>query len=129
MSDNKMPSNKKFGFFFSLVFFILSIYLYYKKSSLLYFSSIIFFFFLFSLIFFPNILKPLNRLWFLLGAILSKIVNPIVLGTIYFLLFSPLSIFFKLIKRDVLRIRYNDKSYWIKKNSVKKNHEYFKNQF
>src|SRR5215218_5378435 len=37
----------------------------------------------------PAVLRPLNRVWMLLGALLNRIVAPVVLGVMFYLLFTP----------------------------------------
>ena len=72
-------------------------------------------------------LTPLNKIWFKFGILLGKIVSPIVMGLIFFLVVTPIAIFMKILKKDLLNLRYNnDKSYWIEKNEPKSK---MKNQF
>ncbi len=74
-----------------------------------------------------KILTPLNKIWFKFGILLGKIVSPIVMGLIFFLVVTPIAIFMKILKKDLLNLRYNnDKSYWIEKNEPKSK---MKNQF
>ena len=57
---------------------------------------------------------PLNKLWMRFGRCLGKITTPIILGFIFFGLFAPLAIFFRVIGRDLLRLRtLKTVSYWI----------------
>ena len=39
----------------------------------------------------PSLLAPLNRLWFRFGMLLHKIVNPVVLGLMFFLVITPVA--------------------------------------
>ena len=74
-----------------------------------------------------NILTPLNRLWFKFGIFLGKIVSPIILGTIFFLIVTPTGLLLRLFGKDVINLKYNkNNSYWIKKTGPKNN---MKNQF
>ena len=76
-----------------------------------------------------DILLPLNQLWMKFGLLLGKIISPIVLGIIFFTLFVPIGILFRLIGRDQLSLKLNKKfSYWVKKEPSSRN-EPFKNQF
>jgi hypothetical protein len=63
----------------------------------------------------PSVLKPLNVLWFKLGMLLGRIVNPIVMGLIFFLVVSPTALVFKLLRKDLLSLGRDSKasSYWI----------------
>ena len=62
-----------------------------------------------------SLLKIPNWLWFKFGMILAKIVNPIVLGLIYLLLFVPTAIALRLFKKDVLnlKVRNHENTYWM----------------
>ena len=84
-SEIKLPSNKKFGIFFSLVFFLLFIYLILTgiKNLSLIMASLALTFFLISLIK-PDILLPLNKIWMRFGFLLGSIISPIVLGVLFF---------------------------------------------
>ena len=73
------------------------------------------------------ILTPLNRLWFKFGIILGKIISPIILGIIFFLIVTPTGILLRLFGKDVINLKYNNESsYWINKTGPKSN---MKNQF
>lgn len=127
-SNVLMPSNQKFGFFFTFIFSIIGLYFFYINLSLLLYVFIsLSILFLLITVTYPNLLSPLNNLWMNLGLILGKIVNPLVLGLIYFFLFVPISLFIKVIGRDELNLKIKNKnSFWIVKKS---NNSNFKNQF
>ena len=125
-----LPSNYKFGIFFTLIFFIVFIYFLYHNYSYLYF-----FFGSLSLVFLivtvtnANVLLPLNKLWFKFGVLLGKIVSPFVMGLIFFGIFTPIAFFMRFFGRDELRIKMNYKtSYWILRNETIKS-DSFKNQY
>ena len=102
----KLPSNQKFGYFLFLVFTIIAIYFYFKEINILFYTSGVISVFLFLITSFrANILKPLNKLWMKFGLILGKIINPIVMGIIYFFIFSPIGILMRLFGRDELGLR------------------------
>ena len=129
--DIKLPSNKKFGFFFTFVFICISIFFYLNNSI---FSFYIFVtlsvIFLIISIFKDKLLYPLNLSWMYLGFIIGLIVNPIVLGAIFFILITPIGIISKLFGRDELGLKKEKlKSYWINKEGYKYDHETFKNQY
>ena len=129
--DIKLPTNKNFGTFFGFIFLILGTYFYvFTESTLeIYFFIISAAFFL-SAFLFPSILKPLNIAWMFIGFILSMIISPIVLGIIYFLMFTPYAIFMKIFGRDYLRI--HDKkfsSFWRKREPAGPGADSFKEQF
>jgi len=63
------------------------------------------------------------------GILLGRIVSPIVLGIIFFGLFTPIAILMRLIGRDELRLKYTQRqTHWIPRSeSIKA--ESFKHQF
>ena len=63
----------------------------------------------------PNFLGPLNRLWTKLGFLLGKIVSPIVLGLLFFLVVTPVGLMMRLTGKDPMRLRQDSRagSYWI----------------
>ncbi len=126
-----MPTNKKFGFFFTCVFALSAVYFHFKLNTYL---SIIFLLssalFLVLSIIAPSSLNSLNKAWYLLGLLLGRIVSPIILGIIFFLLITPTAIVMRLAGRDELRIKKRlSKSYWITRVPPGPDPESFKNQF
>ena len=60
-----------------------------------------------------NLLLPLNKLWMSFGLLLGKIISPIILGIIFFGLFTPYGIILRLIGRDELNLKLKKtNSYW-----------------
>ncbi len=130
LSKLKLPSNIKFGFFFAAIFLIASVYVYYEKLIFLTYSFV-FIATMFSLIAIikPYLLLPLNKFWMKLAHFLGTIINPIVLGIIFFGLLSPISLILKILRRDELVLKFKKKdSYWITRESPSHN-DSFKNQF
>ena len=68
----------------------------------------------------PTVLAPLNRAWFWLGLVLAKVVNPIVLGAIFFLVVTPYALFLRLVGRDALGLKpgRDAGSYWIERDAA-----------
>lgn len=129
--DIKLPSNKKFGLFFSLVFLFFFLYFYdgdFKEFDV--FLLIISFLLLIISVLIPKILSPLNKSWMFLGFIIGKIVSPLVLGVIFFGLLTPVALFTKLIGRDELNlVNKNQVSFWKSKEKIKDYKRFFYNQF
>lgn len=130
-SDIKMASNKKFGFFFTFVFALIGILFLNKElfliSYLLFLTSLIF---LLISIINAKILLPLNKLWMRFGMLIGMIVSPIVLGIIFFGLFTPIALYMKIIGRDELNLKLLKKaSYWKERDLDYMETDAFKNQF
>ena len=122
----KLPSNHKKYFLYDIYFFRYALQILYKDILILYFSFfLIFLIFLLLTIIKPKKLHILNKVW-MKFFILGKFISPIILGIIFFGLFFPISIIFKLTKRDELKIvKVKNESLW-KYRKVKTN---FSKQF
>ena len=79
----------------------------------------------------PAILKPLNHLWFRFGLLLHKIVNPVVMGLLFYGTVVPTGIVMRLMGKDLLRLRLEreSESYWIARQSAGPASETMKDQF
>ena len=118
----KISSNKNFGIVFSIFFLLISIYLLLNNNPIYYWSLFVSFIFLVLGLMNSKILSPLNLLWFKFGILLGKIVSPIVMGVIFFLVVTPISIILKIFGKDVLNLKFNNnKTYWIVKDGPKNN--------
>ena len=111
---NQLPSNKNFGLFFSAIFLIAAYAFLKLWGEFAVFALITSTLFAIVAILTPQILSPLNRLWFSLGLLLGKIVSPIVLALIFFVLITPVSFVTRLFGRDELKMKKrNVESYWV----------------
>ena len=123
----KISSNKSFGIVFFLFFLIVSLYPLLKNQEIRYLSFFLSLLFLILGILNSKILTPLNKIWFEFGIFLGKIVSPLLMGAVFFFVVTPIGIIMKLLKRDLLNLRFNqNQSYWIDKNEPKSK---MKNQF
>ena len=128
LNDIKVGSNRSFGIVFFVVFFLVALYpLIIYGGEIRIWSAIISLTFLVLGLLNSKILTPLNKLWFKFGIFLGKIVSPIVMGVIFFLVVTPIAILMRMLNKDVLNLKYNNKStYWIEKSGPKSK---MKNQF
>ena len=118
----KVSSNKSFGIVFSIFFLLISIYPLLNNNPIYYWSLFVSFIFLVLGLMNSKILSPLNLLWFKFGILLGKIVSPFVMGIIFFLVVTPISIILKIFGKDVLNLKFNNnKTYWIVKDGPKSN--------
>jgi succinate-acetate transporter protein len=124
----QMSTNKSFGIIFFIFFLILSLYPLLSKEKLNLLFLIFAITFLLLGILNSKILTPLNKLWFKFGIILGKVISPIIMGIIFFLVVTPIGLIMKVLGKDLLRLKFNkkDNTYWIEKNGPKSK---MKNQF
>ena len=129
-SEIELPSNRKFGFFFTFVFAVAATYFHYSANltwTYVFISAALIF--LFVTLVKSDTLLPLNKLWMHFGLLLGMIVSPIVLGIIFFGLFTPIAMLMRLRGRDELRLKLTQNtSNWISRGEPIKS-ESFKHQF
>ena len=127
MDDIKISSNKSFGIVFFVVFLLIAIYPLTNGGDIRIWSGIISFIFLVLGLLNSSILTPLNKIWFKFGIILGKIISPVIMAIIFFLVVTPTGLIMRILRKDVLNLKYNqNKSYWIEKEGPKSK---MKNQF
>jgi saxitoxin biosynthesis operon SxtJ-like protein len=63
----------------------------------------------------PKLLAPLNRAWTALGTLLHAVVNPLVLGVLFYVVFTPFGWVLRRMGKDFLRLRPTPgaPTYWI----------------
>ena len=127
MDDIKISSNRSFGIVFFIVFFLVALYPLLTNQEIRLWALIISVIFLILGLLKSKLLNPLNKLWFRFGIFLGKIISPIIMGIIFFLVVTPIGIIMRLLGKDLLNLKYNkEKSYWIEKDGPKSK---MKNQF
>ena len=121
MNDKiKMGSNRSFGIVFSIVFFLITFYPLLKNENIRTWSLALCIIFLILGLINSSVLTPLNRLWTKIGIYLGIIVSPIVMGIIFFGVVTPTSFLMRLLKKDLLDLKFSNKqSYWIIKKDPK----------
>ena len=127
MDEIKINSNRSFGIVFFVVFLLIAFYPLLKGHDLRIWSLIVSLIFLILGLLNSKILTPLNKMWFKLGLFLGKIISPLIMGIIFFIVVTPIGIIMRLFNKDLLNLKYNKKkSYWIKRVGPKSK---MKNQF
>jgi len=79
----------------------------------------------------PKTLRPLNQLWFRFGMLLHRIINPLVMGIIFYGAVAPTGFVMRLLGKDPLKLKLDPESssYWVKRNPPGPARDSFKNQF
>ena len=127
MNDIKKSSNRGFGIVFFIVFLLVAFYPLINSGEIRIWSLTISMIFLILSLLNSKTLTPLNNLWFKFGIFLGKIISPLIMGVIFFFVVTPIGLIMRLLRKDLLNLKYNkDKSYWIKNNGPKSK---MKNQF
>ena len=63
----------------------------------------------------PALLAGPNRLWIKLGVLMGKVVSPIALGILFYLVITPIGAIIRLTGKDPLRLKFDPgaDSYWM----------------
>jgi hypothetical protein len=129
---NKSDLNSQFALFLFGCFFIFGLYFFIIKEIVylgwifLFLSIAVVFIFFVNVTFFSYPVK----LWISLGDNLGRIFNPIVMGILFFILITPISLITRIFGRDELELkRSRVQSYWIYKNKLKEDSKSFYRQF
>ena len=125
---HKIPSNRSFGLVFFAVFLIVAVWPLKNEEDIRLWSLVLSIIFLILGILNSKFLTPLNKLWFKFGIFLGRIVSPIVMGIVFFLVVTPTGVFMRLLGKDLLKTNKTKSSstYWIKRD---KQHSTMKKQF
>jgi len=128
MNNIKLSSIRSFGIVFFIFFIIIAFYPVLNNHGIRFWSLIIGFIFLFLGLVNSPLLKPLNLIWFKFGLFLGKLIAPIIMGIVYFIVVFPTFLLLKLFKKNYLNINYerNKDSYWI---NVKNKQTTMRDQF
>jgi hypothetical protein len=112
----KKENNKSFGILFFIIFLLIALWPLINSQFIRLWALVIASIFLVLGITNSKILTPIKKAWIKLGEILGKIIAPIVMGFIYFIIITPIGLLMRLIGKDVLNLKFNkNESYWIKR--------------
>ena len=109
--------NRSFGLLFFIVLLAFALWPLTKKGEInLYLISIALIFLILGLLN-SKILTPLNKSWIKFGELLGRIIAPIVMGIVYFIILTPISLLVRLFGKDLIGMKFNKnlKTYWIKR--------------
>ena len=116
MKEFSSSSNRSFGIVFFAFFLIVGLWPIYNYSTIRTWAIVVALIFLILGILNSKYLTPLNKIWTKFGLLLGKIVSPIVMGIIFFIVIAPIGFIMKLFGQDLLNKKYSqNSSYWINK--------------
>ena len=127
----KGSSNRSFGVVFAVVFAIIGLFPLIGGSSVRWWSLIVAGVFLALAFAAPKLLSPLNRLWMRFGLLLHRIVNPLVMALLFFLVVTPIALLMRLFGKRPLHLETEPdaESYWIPRDPPGPEPETMKQQF
>ena len=130
-SSVEIGSSRSFGFVFATVFAIMGFAPLISDNPLRIWSLAVAGVFLVITLIAPQILKPLNIIWFKFGMFLGSIINPVVMLLIYCITIVPIGLILRLVGKDLLLLKFNssEKSYWISRQPPGPKPESLEDQF
>ena len=112
----KVNSNRGFGIVFFVVFLLISFWPSIEGQSIRIWALTVSLIFLVFGLLNSKLLSPFNLIWIKFGEVLGRIIAPIAMGIVYFIIITPIGLFMRLIGKDLLRTKFSkNKSYWIKR--------------
>ena len=127
----KGSSDRSFGLVFAAVFTLIGLWPLLSEDGVRWWSLAIALMFAAPAIARPSALAPLNRLWTRFGLLLNRIVSPLVMGLLFYLIITPFALIMRAAGKDLLRLRFDPgaESYWIEREPPGPAPESIKNQF
>ncbi len=130
MQSSPLPTNRRFGALFVVVFSLVAAWAAWRSHALLLTIAIALATTTALLAWFrPTRLAPFNRAWMAFGLLLGRIISPIVLGAMFFLLITPVAMVTRAFGRDALRLKRGASSYWIERTPPGPESDSFRRQY
>jgi len=133
-TDNTEPKalpNRTFGLIFAGIFMVVCLWPLFNSNGIRMWALIVALGFTLPALIMPDLLGPLNKLWVQFGQIMHKIINPILMGLIFFVTVLPTGLALRILGKDPMRRKFNSdvKTYWIEREEPTVSKESFDNQF
>lgn len=78
----------------------------------------------------PEILVPFSMLWGLFGELIGIISRPLIMGSLFYFIFSPIAFLARLIRGDYLVLKKKlDDTYWVSRDSLGQRDNQFYKQY
>jgi len=111
-------SNRSFGLLFCIVFLVVGLWPLTNGNTAHVYLILVSLLFLILGLINSKILSPLNKSWVKVGEILGKVIAPIIMFLVYFIVLTPISLIVRIFGKDLIGLKFSKKqdTYWIKKN-------------
>lgn len=108
-------SNRSFGIVFSAVFALIALWPVFLGGRAHWWAAAGCGAFLLAALAFPDVLAPLNRVWLRFGLLLHRVVSPLVLGFMFFMVLTPTGLVMRALGKTPLRLGFDRRidTYWI----------------
>lgn len=127
----KTSSDRSFGVVFAVVFALIGFAPWVLSGDIRWWAVAVSASFLVLSIAAPRALAPLNRLWTKFGFLLHRIMNPLIMGFMFFLVVTPIGVIMRVLGKRPMQIELDDEaeSYWISRTPPGPAPESMKQQF
>jgi hypothetical protein len=126
-----LPSNRTFGWTFTAIFVVAGIYGTWQGGPVL--TALLALAVVMAAVTIKreSWLAPLNRAWMKLGELLGRVISPVVLGVIFFGVFTPVGFVMRLFGRDALCRTFDAaaRTYWVRRDPPGPHEGSFRNMF
>jgi hypothetical protein len=125
-------SNRSFGIVFAVVFLVIALWPFvFGSGALRWWAAIVAAVFGVLAFVAPAVLAAPNRAWMKLGLLLGRIVSPIVLGLLFYTVFTPMGWALRAMGKDPMRLRRDAaaSTYWIERKPPGPPPDSLNNQF
>lgn len=113
----KTPSDRSFGWVFTAFFVLVAIVPFLRGRPLRLWALGVSGGFLLITLIRPTLFSEANKLWMRLALLLSRIMNPVVIGLLFFGVITPIGLLLRMLGKDSLKLKPgNRSSYWILRN-------------
>jgi len=128
---NEAPSNRSFGWVFTAFFTLVGAYSLWRGGTVYPWSFGLAAVISVVTIARPEWLAPLNRLWMKFGELLHRVVSPVVLGVIFYGVFTPVGFVMRMARRDTMKRKFEPTAptYWIRRSPPGPAVDSFRDQF
>jgi hypothetical protein len=128
---NEVPSNRSFGWTFTAFFAFVGAYSLWRGGMAYSWAFGLAAVTALVTITRPEWLGPLNRVWMKFGDLLHRVVSPVVLGVIFYGVFTPIGFVMRMAGRDTMKRKFKPAAptYWIGRNPPGPAADSFRDQF
>jgi hypothetical protein len=129
--QEKTPSDRSFGRVFTVFFLLVGFLPTLHHGPVRVWALILCGLFLLITLVRPTLLSGANQLWMKLSLLLSRVMNPLVIALMYYVVFVPLGLILRALGKDVLRLKPDRKafSYWVPRSPPGPSRGSMANQF
>ena len=127
----EMGSDRSFGLVFAAVFAVVCLLPLKSGGEIRLWAAGVAGAFLVVALVMPRLLKPLNRVWFLIGMALHHVVSPLIMGLLFFVGITPMALIMRAAGKDLLSCRRDParQSYWVVRQPPGPDAESMRRQF